>query len=205
LSNLLVALGVLLSLDIDAEAAGRALGSYGAPGRLERVSRDEPFTVLVDYAHTPDALARVLASLGPLTAGRLICVFGCGGDRDAAKRPLMGRAVRDGADIGIVTSDNPRTEAPDAIIEMILPGIDGGGLPRLTADEIASARRGYTVDSDRRRAVALAIRIAEPGDTVLIAGKGHEDYQILGTKRIHFDDREEARGALARRKGEADG
>jgi UDP-N-acetylmuramoyl-L-alanyl-D-glutamate--2,6-diaminopimelate ligase len=200
LSNLLVALGICGSLGVPYEQACAALQSLGAPGRLERVSTDEDFTVLVDYAHTPDALARVLESLRPLTRGRLICVFGCGGDRDNDKRPLMGSAVRDMADVALVTSDNPRTESPDNIINMILPGMDGGRLKRCTPDEVVDCSTGYAVEPDRRTAIQTAIRGARKGDTVLIAGKGHEDYQILGTERIHFDDREEARTELTIRK-----
>ena len=202
LSNLLVSLGILMQIGESAAGAVAALGGAGAPGRLERVSEAGDPTVLVDYAHTPDALINVLSAVKPLTKGRLICVFGCGGDRDHRKRPLMGRAVRDAADAAVVTSDNPRTEDPADIIEMILPGIDGGDLPRLSLSEIAACSRGYAVEVDRRNAIFEAIAAADENDTVLIAGKGHEDYQILGTKKIHFDDREAAREALAaRRKG----
>ncbi len=197
LSNLLLALGICVGLDLPPERACAALGSLGAPGRLERVSGNEDITVLVDYAHTPDALARVLDALAPLTPGRLICVFGCGGDRDNAKRPLMGRAVRDRADVAVVTSDNPRTERPDDIINMIIPGIGDGRMPEITTGRLAECDLGFAIEPDRRTAIALAIRAARAGDTVLIAGKGHEDYQILGTERIHFDDREEARAVLS--------
>jgi UDP-N-acetylmuramoyl-L-alanyl-D-glutamate--2,6-diaminopimelate ligase len=205
LSNLLLALGICNALGIPDRDAAAALNCNGAPGRLERVSADDDITVLVDYAHTPDALARVLDSLNPLKTGRLLCVFGCGGDRDNAKRPLMGSAVRDRADVAVVTSDNPRTEDPDDIIQMILPGIENGRLSRCAAKGVASRDKGFCVEPDRRKAIALAIRAARPGDTVLIAGKGHEDYQILGTEKIHFDDREEAREALSRRRKERHG
>ena len=203
LSNLLVALGLCIQLGESAESAAAALCGSGAPGRLERVSKEDEPTVLVDYAHTPDALVNVLDALRPLTPGRLICIFGCGGDRDARKRPLMGTAVRERADVAVVTSDNPRTEEPSSIIEMILPGVAGGDLPALNDEEqLSAASRGFFVEPDRRRAIFSAIRAASSEDTVLIAGKGHEDYQILGTTKIHFDDREAAREALvASKKG----
>ena len=160
------------------------------PGRLERVDGGREFAVLVDYAHTPDALERAMSVLRPLCKGRLIVVFGCGGDRDQGKRPLMGAAVARGADVGLVTSDNPRTEDPMSIIRMIEPGVRGAGMPPLDGG------RGYLVDPDRRQAIFAAVAMARPGDIVLIAGKGHEDYQILGDTTIHFDDREQAREAL---------
>lgn len=200
LNNLLVALGICLQLGERAADVFPALNGCGAPGRLERVSEKGDPTILVDYAHTPDALSNVLSALRPLTAGRLICVFGCGGDRDNTKRPLMGRAVRDAADLAIVTSDNPRTEQPDAIIEMILPGMEDGHWSRLEIDALDGQARGYAVEADRKHAITSAVLAAEVTDTVLIAGKGHEDYQILGTTKIHFDDRETARQALALRK-----
>ncbi|MBX3252211.1 MAG: UDP-N-acetylmuramoyl-L-alanyl-D-glutamate--2,6-diaminopimelate ligase [Myxococcales bacterium] len=188
LENLLVALGVLLALGHELAAAAAALGrASGAPGRLERVADPRGVTILVDYAHTPDALANALAAVRPLTAGRLLVVFGCGGDRDASKRPLMGRAAAEGADLVVVTSDNPRTEAPAAIAEAIVPGVQGAGLAPLEA--LAGQRRGFIVELDRAKAIEAALVAAEPGDTVLIAGKGHEDYQIVGHERRPFDDR----------------
>ena len=150
--------------------------------------------MLVDYAHTPDALARALDALRPLTTGRLIALFGCGGDRDAAKRPKMGRAAGERADWVVVTSDNPRTEDPAAIVEAILPGVEASGQPRR---EALGGARGYVVEVDRRAAIRQALAAAEAGDTVLIAGKGHEDYQILGTTKHPFDDRVEAAAAIA--------
>jgi UDP-N-acetylmuramoyl-L-alanyl-D-glutamate--2,6-diaminopimelate ligase len=156
--------------------------------------------VLVDYAHTPDALAHAISALRPLCSGRLICVFGCGGDRDALKRPLMGAAVAQGADLAVVTSDNPRSEDPLTIIAAILGGVAGEGLSRIEPPSLGEASRGYAVMPDRREAIFAAVQAAQPGDVVLVAGKGHEDYQILGTRRIHFDDREESRAALASRR-----
>jgi UDP-N-acetylmuramoyl-L-alanyl-D-glutamate--2,6-diaminopimelate ligase len=195
--NLLLALGCLSALDIDLASAARALGATrGAPGRLERVEGSADVMVLVDYAHTPDALARALAALRPITPGRLFVVFGCGGDRDRQKRPLMGEAAARGADVAIVTSDNPRTEDPSAILAAIEPGVIAGGLSRQS--DLAS---GYDVCEDRREAIRRAVFAARPGDTVLIAGKGHEDYQIRGTTKVHFDDREEAGAAIAARGG----
>ena len=201
LANLAVALGVLIGLGIPASDAAGALGA--APpvaGRLEVASDPalDDVTVLVDYAHTPDALARVLQALRPLTERRLMCVFGCGGDRDAQKRAPMGTAVAEGADVAIATSDNPRTEDPAAIVAAIVRGMST--MPRLEADELAAAARGVHVEVDRGTAIARAIAGAAPGDVVLLAGKGHEDYQIIGTQKRPFDDVAEARRALALRR-----
>jgi UDP-N-acetylmuramoyl-L-alanyl-D-glutamate--2,6-diaminopimelate ligase len=183
--NLLLAAGILRALGVGDDDVERALASVrGAPGRLERVEDPRDVAVFVDYAHTPDALAKALDALRPITPGKLFAVFGCGGDRDKAKRPLMGEAAATRADVCIVTSDNPRTEDPRAIVDMILPGV--------------RAAKETVVEVDRRTAIGLALARATSGDTVLVAGKGHEDYQILGTTKIHFDDREEARAAIAR-------
>jgi UDP-N-acetylmuramoyl-L-alanyl-D-glutamate--2,6-diaminopimelate ligase len=204
LENLLVALGCLVALGVPATDAVRALRSAkGAPGRLERVADPRGVTVLVDYAHTPDALANVLDALRPITEGRLIVVFGCGGDRDAGKRPLMGRAAAEGADLVVVTSDNPRTEDPAAIVEAIVPGVREGG--KLERAQLEGHADGFVVEIDRERAIGLALRAARAGDTVLLAGKGHEDYQIVGTTKRHFDDREVAAEAIARCVREAEG
>lgn len=209
LENLVLALGCLTALGHELPAAAAAISSApGAPGRLERVEGLEDVAVLVDYAHTPDALAHALDALRPITPGRLLVVFGCGGDRDALKRPKMGEAAASRADLVVVTSDNPRTEDAHAILAAIEPGVAAHLTSvdltsvDLTSLDLASADRGYTVLEDRAAAIELAVRWARPGDTVLIAGKGHEDYQIRGTTKHHFDDREEAARAIAAR-GEA--
>jgi UDP-N-acetylmuramoyl-L-alanyl-D-glutamate--2,6-diaminopimelate ligase len=155
--------------------------------------------VLVDYAHTPDAVEKLLRTLRPLTRGRLITVFGCGGDRDRAKRPLMAEAVARWSDCVIATSDNPRTEDPVAILADVERGL--GKLERVDAEALDAAQRAYTVLADRRRAIELAIGIGQPDDTVVLAGKGHEDYQIIGRERFPFSDCDEARRALRRRAG----
>jgi UDP-N-acetylmuramyl-tripeptide synthetase len=210
--NILMAAACCHAAGVDLETVARGIATVrGVPGRLERVTEPtDPFAVLVDYAHTPDALARAMEVLKPLCRGRLIVVFGCGGDRDRSKRPLMGGNVARCADLALVTSDNPRTEDPQAIIDAILTGVRAEGIPELErlggepapsrqgGDFFGGAARGFVVEPDRRTAIGAAIRAARRGDVVLIAGKGHEDYQILGTTRIHFDDREEAREALER-------
>lgn len=202
LENLLSAVGILLHLGVSFSDALAAAGrATAAPGRLERVTlaSDDPgharfsdVETFVDYAHTPDALRRVISALRPLTPGRLITVFGCGGDRDRTKRPKMGAAAA-ASHVCLVTSDNPRTEDPEAIIAEILPGVVSSGLALLdkTAWRAEGSRvtRGYAVIPERRDAIVAAMRIARPGDTVLIAGKGHEDYQIVGHTKLSFDDR----------------
>lgn len=199
LSNLAVALATLMALEIDPQRAADALGeAKGARGRLELASTPasgEP-VVLVDYAHSPDALARVLATLRPVTRGRLICVFGCGGDRDPGKRAPMGAAVMQGADVAIVTSDNPRTEDPQAIVDAILAGMAGS--PRASAGELRDADKALHVEIDRAVAIERAILAARPEDVVLVAGKGHEDYQIIGKEKRPFDDVAECKKALAK-------
>jgi UDP-N-acetylmuramoyl-L-alanyl-D-glutamate--2,6-diaminopimelate ligase len=180
---------------LGAFAAARALGVSGdavaaglvraerVPGRFEPVDEGQDFVVLVDYAHTPDSLENVLRAARRLTEGRLISVFGAGGDRDRDKRPKMGRAGAAGADLVIVTSDNPRSEEPVVIIEEIVGGIENGA--------------AFEVEQDRRAAIARALREAAPGDTVVIAGKGHEQGQEFeGGRKVPFDDREVAREEL---------
>ena len=152
----------------------------------------------VDYAHTDDALTRVLGALRKLAGDRrrLIVVFGCGGDRDTGKRPLMGKAAAAGADVAIITSDNPRSEDPRTILEQIRPGLLAGGRQERTADALRGGEQGFLVEEDRLAAVGLAARVAGPQDVILIAGKGHETVQVRGTERLQFDDRVELRRAL---------
>jgi len=201
-SNLLAVLGGLRALGVPLADAARVGGLVTpVPGRMQRVAAGaagQPEAV-VDYAHTPDALERAIAAVRPLVGagGRLIVVFGCGGDRDRGKRPIMGEIAARDADIAIVTSDNPRTEDPASIVEMVRAGIRRTGVPELPAEAVSSAARGSHAEVDRRAAIRLAAGAATPGDVLLIAGKGHEDYQIVGTTRSHFDDREEAAAALA--------
>jgi UDP-N-acetylmuramoyl-L-alanyl-D-glutamate--2,6-diaminopimelate ligase len=150
----------------------------------------QPFTVAVDYAHTEDALVRLLTAAQALKTGRIITVFGCGGDRDRGKRPKMGEAAVRYSDVVILTSDNPRTEDPISILEHVEAGVIEAMRQR--------PRVQYRKVPDRREAIEAAVREARSGDIVLIAGKGHEDYQIIGTKKVHFDDREVARDAIER-------
>jgi UDP-N-acetylmuramoyl-L-alanyl-D-glutamate--2,6-diaminopimelate ligase len=182
ISNALAAAATAQALGIDTEHIRRGLERIeSVPGRLQRVSStDGEFAVFVDYAHTDDALVNVLAALRPLTRGRLICVFGCGGDRDRTKRPRMAKAVAEGADRAIVTSDNPRSEDPLSIINDICAGFT------------PAQRRRVEIQPDRKTAIERSIALAEKGDTILIAGKGHENYQIIGDTRRHFDDVEVA-------------
>jgi UDP-N-acetylmuramoyl-L-alanyl-D-glutamate--2,6-diaminopimelate ligase len=196
LENLLAAAGLALGLGLDPGAVARGLSTCpGAPGRLERIEAGG-VAAFVDYAHTDAALSAACAALRALGPRRLLVVFGCGGDRDPGKRPLMGRAAGAAADLVVVTSDNPRGEDPEAIIAAIVPGVEQAGLSRVSPAEARTGARGYLVLPDRREAIAVALGAARPGDAVLIAGKGHEDYQIVGTEKRHFDDREEARRAL---------
>ncbi len=188
LSNLLAAVGAVLHLGVDLDTIAQSLPNFpGVPGRMERVEIDpkQDISVIVDYAHTPDSLENLLHAARPFISGKLICVFGCGGDRDRTKRPIMGKIAEDLADLPVVTSDNPRTESPQQILEDILAGM---------SDQVKAV-----VEGDRAIAIEKAITMAKAGDGVLIAGKGHEDYQIIGTEKIHFDDREQARIALEKR------
>ena len=198
--NVAVAVGVAVGLGVPHEAIARGVaGCPQVPGRVERVGADLPGapTVLVDYAHTPDAVEKLLRTLRPLAAGRLITVFGCGGDRDRGKRPLMARAVAAFSDRAVATSDNPRTEDPEKILDDVERGLEKLG--RVDPDALDRTEHAYARVADRRRAIELALGIARREDTVVIAGKGHEDYQIVGRERLPFDDREEARRALRRR------
>jgi UDP-N-acetylmuramoyl-L-alanyl-D-glutamate--2,6-diaminopimelate ligase len=202
LSNLLLAAGMALAHGIDRTAIAAGLAHVqGVPGRLQRVTNAAGVLCLVDYAHTPDALERALDVLRPLSTGRVLVVFGCGGDRDKGKRPRMGQAAAERADVVVITSDNPRTEDPSAILDMIVAGVEKTGIVRRTASELRQGLSGFHVEADRRVAIELAVALARPGDTLLIAGKGHENYQILGAQKIHFDDREVAAAAFATRSG----
>jgi UDP-N-acetylmuramoyl-L-alanyl-D-glutamate--2,6-diaminopimelate ligase len=196
LENLLCAAGLALAAGLPLAAVEAGLGaSPGAPGRLERIE-GRGVAVFVDYAHTDDALARAIEALRSLQPQRLLVVFGCGGDRDRGKRPLMGAVAGRLADLAVITSDNPRSEDPMRIIAEIEPGLAAAGRPRRTAAEAVAGEPGYAVEPERRAAIELALACARPGDAVLIAGKGHESTQLVGAERRHFDDREEARRAL---------
>jgi UDP-N-acetylmuramoyl-L-alanyl-D-glutamate--2,6-diaminopimelate ligase len=180
--NLLGVVAAARVLDVGDDAIGEGiLAATGVPGRFEAVEEGQPFTVLVDYAHTPDSLENVLRSAREVAANQLICVFGCGGDRDRGKRPVMGRLAKELADVAIVTSDNPRSEDPLAII-----------------DDIVAGSGGLEIEPDRRAAITQAIELAGPGDVVVIAGKGHEQGQEAAGRTLPFDDREVAREALRR-------
>lgn len=194
--NLLAAVSAALALGISPEVIARGVaGMCAVPGRLERVSGAGEPLVVVDYAHTPDALEKALTTLREVARGRLVCVFGCGGDRDPHKRGPMGEVAARHADLAVVTSDNPRTEDPRHIVEAIEAGLRGAGArPSAGADT-----DGYLVELDRAAAIELAVGQSRPGDVVLIAGKGHETYQIVGEVKRPFDDREVARAALAQR------
>jgi UDP-N-acetylmuramyl-tripeptide synthetase len=204
LENILCAAGAAAAMDIEATTIARGVTALKTvSGRLERVS-SQGFYIYVDYAHTPDALENAIKALKSLTERRLLVVFGCGGDRDRTKRPLMGRIAMRLSDLVVVTSDNPRNEAPQSIINDIVTGIASTGARRLNAAQLLDtdpdkAPRGYVLEPDRGLAIDLAIRAAATGDTVLIAGKGHETYQIVGGRRLDFDDRKVVAAALARR------
>jgi len=185
-SNALAAFAVGLSRGVPAETMTRVLESTpGVPGRFEPVDEGQPFAVIVDYAHTPDSLEQVLRLSSEISPGRRIVVFGCGGDRDRTKRPIMGRIGTTLADYAFFTSDNPRSEDPEAILREIEAGVPGA--------------RNFTSEADRRLAIEQAVALARPGDVVVIAGKGHETYQIVGDQVIDFDDRAVAREVLRAR------
>jgi UDP-N-acetylmuramoyl-L-alanyl-D-glutamate--2,6-diaminopimelate ligase len=186
LYNVLGVIGIALQLGIGKNIILEKLKDIkGAPGRFELVNCGQDYIVVVDYAHTGDALENILKSINELKKGRVITVFGCGGDRDATKRPIMGEIAQRLSDIAILTSDNPRTEKPHLIIEDVKKGMNGDR---------------YLIEEDREQAIMKAIEIAQKNDIILIAGKGHETYQILGRKKIHFDDREIARREIVKRK-----
>jgi UDP-N-acetylmuramoyl-L-alanyl-D-glutamate--2,6-diaminopimelate ligase len=200
LHNLLCAAAAALALDIPPESVAQGLNQAPpVPGRLEPVANDLGALVLVDYAHTGDALDKVLSTLQDLNPRRLVTIFGCGGDRDRSKRPVMGSVAARRSDLAVLTSDNPRTEDPLVIIEDVRPGLEqvlGGEWSREEAG--SRSGRGYVVIPDRREAIRFATGLLQAGDLLLVAGKGHEDYQIIGREKFHFDDREELRRALGR-------
>ncbi|MBB6729652.1 UDP-N-acetylmuramoyl-L-alanyl-D-glutamate--2,6-diaminopimelate ligase [Cohnella zeiphila] len=203
--NALAALTAALCEGIELESAIRSLESTpGVPGRVEAVNEGQSFAVIVDYAHTPDGLDNVLKTVREIASGRVISVFGCGGDRDRTKRPIMGRIAAQWSDYVIATSDNPRTEDPLAILKEIEPGLAVGGAEPAGKGGVGEAgdsagtggKAAYELEPDRARAIHKAVEMASPGDVVLIAGKGHETYQIIGGTTQDFDDRLVARAAL---------
>jgi UDP-N-acetylmuramoyl-L-alanyl-D-glutamate--2,6-diaminopimelate ligase len=203
LYNILAAATAAYALGVPPDViAGGIARCTNVPGRMEAVLVGQPFAVLVDYAHKPDALEKVLRSVRHMTSGRVLTVFGCGGDRDRGKRPLMGEVAGRLSDVAILTSDNPRTEDPLQIIAEAETGLIRAGVHKVSEREaIAALSHGYVVIADRRTAIRAALAGARPGDAVLIAGKGHEDYQIIGATKHHFDDREEVRDYLRQQYG----
>ena len=204
LSNILAAVSAGIGLDLPLEAIKRGIENHATvPGRMERVENKRGITCLVDYAHTGDALENVLSTLKEIATARIITVFGCGGDRDNGKRPIMGRIAAGLSDLAVVTSDNPRTEEPLVILEQIKAGITPLGIREYSPAELSGGfgEKGFVMQENRREAIRTALRLAKAGDIVLLAGKGHEDYQIIGTVKQHFDDREEAAAALAEKTG----
>ncbi|MCG9968084.1 UDP-N-acetylmuramoyl-L-alanyl-D-glutamate--2,6-diaminopimelate ligase [Pelotomaculum terephthalicicum JT] len=184
--NALGAFTAAAALGVPHEIIKSALENIqGIPGRFEKVDAGQDFTVIVDYAHTPDGLENILKTARQLTQGRLITVYGCGGDRDRGKRPVMGSITAKYSDFQIITADNPRTESPAKIIQDIIEGV-----------RPLAPKENYLVEQDRRKAIGLAISMARKGDVVIIAGKGHEDYQIIGTEKFPFEDRREAASAI---------
>ncbi|MEI6632046.1 MAG: UDP-N-acetylmuramoyl-L-alanyl-D-glutamate--2,6-diaminopimelate ligase, partial [bacterium] len=180
--NMLAAISWAMRAGIDIKVIRRAIANFSSvPGRLERIDSTAPFTVFVDYAHTEDALKNVITTLRELSPRKIISVFGCGGDRDRGKRPKMGEVVSRLSDYMVITSDNPRSEDPLAIIEEIVKGVKNNN---------------YCVIPDRKEAIRKSLLLAKPADIVLVAGKGHEDYQVLRTGKVHFDDREAIRECL---------
>ena len=178
----------MLQLGISLEDSAKAMATAtGVKGRVEVVPTDGDYTILIDYAHTPDALDNVLTAMREVTQGRLVVLFGCGGDRDRTKRPKMGKIAAEKADFVIVTSDNPRTEDPEAIISEILAGMEHTRTPK-------------QVICNRPEAIEWAISHHQPGDVIILAGKGHEDYQIIGKEKFHMDEREIVAEILKRRR-----
>ncbi len=196
--NLLCAIAAAVALKLSPEIITAGLAKAGeVPGRLERIENDRGAVILVDYAHTGDALRRVVETMQQLKPKRILTVFGCGGDRDRSKRPIMAEVAARGSDLAIATSDNPRTEDPQQILKDLRVGLNKVHSREWSRAEAAAGKgRGYLVLPERREALRFAVALLQPGDLLLVAGKGHEDYQILGTEKIHFDDREELRSAL---------
>ncbi len=202
LENILSAIGAATAMGVAPKAIEKGIKNLQSiPGRLESVPNDKNRYVYIDYAHKPDALSNVLTTLRPLLAGRLICVMGCGGDRDQTKRPIMGEIAAQLADLTIVTSDNPRTEPPEKIIDQIITGVRRNGGHEYRPQDLINgfSEKGFVIEADRRSAIRLAVAISKPKDTILVAGKGHETYQILGDRTIDFDDVLEAKSALTAR------
>ncbi|MGD9333500.1 MAG: UDP-N-acetylmuramoyl-L-alanyl-D-glutamate--2,6-diaminopimelate ligase, partial [Desulfobacterales bacterium] len=201
LENILCAAGVGVVLNLTLDAIKKGIQAVSAvPGRLESIPNNMSRFVYVDYAHTPDALTNVMSALKFSATGRIICVFGCGGNRDKTKRPLMGQTATRLCDLTVITSDNPRTEPPMAIIEQIVQGAKKTISNVYTPADLSSGfrKKGYVVEPDRKKAIALAITASRAYDIVLIAGKGNETYQIIGNNTISFDDRIEAKTALSK-------
>ena len=198
--NILAATAAALSLDTDIDRVVEGIkGLKSVPGRLELVENRKGLTVVVDYAHTPDALLKAQETLRPMTKGRLITLFGCGGDRDRGKRYEMGLVAGANSDIVVITSDNPRSEDPESIVRQIEKGVQEAGLTKAEwSPRILLEKSAYLIDVDRRKAIEKAISMANEKDLVLIAGKGHEDYQIIGQERRFFDDRQEVARAAER-------
>ena len=200
LSNILAAVSAGIALDLPLEAIKSGIEQHSiVPGRMERIENNRGVTLLVDYAHTGDALENVLSTIKELATARIITVFGCGGDRDPDKRPIMGLIAASYSDLAIVTSDNPRAEEPLEILEQIRSGILPLNTKEYSIDRLSGNfdAKGFVMLENRREAIRLAVRVARPGDIILLAGKGHENYQIIGTTKHHFDDREEAAAAFA--------
>lgn len=188
LQNIMAAVGAGIGLGLDKQAIEQGIANLKrVPGRLERIVSDNGFQAVVDYAHTGDALERVIKALRPLAKGRLVTVFGCGGDRDRGKRPIMGEIATRLSDFAIITSDNPRSEDPMEIIKEIETGVIGGN---------------YAISPDRHEAIKAAVNMADANDIILVAGKGHEDYQIVGDEKFYFDDTEEIKKAMEERSRE---
>jgi UDP-N-acetylmuramoyl-L-alanyl-D-glutamate--2,6-diaminopimelate ligase len=205
--NILAAIGAGLSQGFNADTISRGITAMKAvPGRMEKVEAGQCFGVIVDYAHTEDSLAKLLDAVREITTGRVITLFGCGGDRDRTKRPAMGAVAVKKSDLVIVTTDNPRTENPLAIIGEVEVGMTSSGTRAASPAAVKQAIPGktpYLVISDRAEAIGTAIMNAASGDVVVLAGKGHEDYQIIGSTKHHFDDREVAREVIGKRKRSA--